>query len=135
MTASTALEVVVIEDDANLMRLYSMRFGAARFPVEFHGFTDAQTAIAHMDGLSADLIIVDMQLPDIDGYALINTLFDRFAMYGTKVIVISGRDEADIRANGALPKDVSVFPKPVPFDYLLEKMEWMHSIKQGISPA
>ena len=128
-----ALQVVVIEDDENLLRLYEVKFGSADFPIDFVGFKLAKDAIDHMIVSSADLVIVDMQLPDINGYELIDTLYTLFSMYGTKVIVVSGKDEVAIRKNGALPDDVSVFSKPVPFDYLLDKLQLMHAFKFGLS--
>ena len=127
------MQVVVIEDDENLLRLYELRFKAASFAVDFIGFKRAGDAIDHMMKSSADLVIVDMHLPDINGYDLIGKLYSLFAMYGTKVIVVSGRDEVDIRGNGVLPEEVSVFSKPVPFEYLLEKMQLMHTFKMGLS--
>jgi DNA-binding response OmpR family regulator len=133
MNNLNALQVVVIEDDENLLRLYEAKFEGADFPIDFIGFKLAKDAIDHMIVASADLVIVDMQLPDINGYELIDTLYTLFSMYATKVVVVSGMDEADIRKNGALPEDVSVFSKPVPFDYLLEKLQLMHAFKFGLS--
>jgi DNA-binding response OmpR family regulator len=133
MDTREALQVVVIEDDENLLRLYELRFKAATFAVDFIGFKRASDAMDHMMKSSADLVIVDMHLPDTNGYDLIGKLYSLFAMYGTKVIVVSGRDEVDIRANGVLPDEVSVFSKPVPFEYLLEKMQLMHTFKMGLS--
>ena len=128
-----ALQVVVIEDDEDLLRLYEVKFRGADFPIDFVGFKLAKDAIDHMIVASADLVIVDMHLPDINGYELIDTLYTLFSMYGTKVIVVSGMDEVDIRKNGTLPEDVSVFSKPVPFEYLLEKLKLMHTFKFGLS--
>lgn len=133
MNSRDALQVVVIEDDENLLRLYEHKFKAANFAINFIGFSLAEDAINHMISSSADLIIVDMQLPDINGYELIDTLYTLFSMYGTKVIVVSGKDEVDIRANGLLPMEVSVFSKPVPFEYLLERMRLMRIFKIGLS--
>ena len=127
------LQVVVIEDDQDLLRLYEVKFKSANFPIEFIGFKLATDAIKHMMNSSADLVIVDMQLPDINGYNLLDKLYSFFPMYGTKVMVISGKNEFDIRANGLLSDEVSVFTKPVPFEYLLEKMRLMYAFKTGLS--
>ena len=133
MNTRDTLQVVVIEDDENLLRLYEHKFKTANFAIDFTGFRLAEYAINHMIASSADLVIVDMQLPDISGYELIDTLYSLFSMYGTKVVVVSGKDEVDIRANGQLPKEVSVFSKPIPFDYLLEKMRLIRIFKIGLS--
>jgi DNA-binding response OmpR family regulator len=135
MNKLAALEVVVIEDDESLLRLYEVKFEGADFAIDFAGFKLAKDAIDHMILASADLVIVDLQLPDINGYELIDTLYTLFSMYGTKVIVVSGKDEGDIRSGGALPEDVSVFSKPVPFEYLLEKLQLMHAFKCGLSSS
>jgi len=110
MSTQDALHVVVIEDDEDLLRLYEIKFRTAKFAIDFVGFKLAEDAINHMVKSSADLVIIDMQLPDINGYELIEKLFGLFSLYGTKVIVVSGKAEADIRSNGRIPEDVSVFP-------------------------
>lgn len=127
------MQVVVIEDDDDLLRLYEFKFKYANFAIDFIGFKLAGDAIDHMIKSSADLVIIDMQLPDINGYELIEKLYAPLSLYGTKVIVVSGKAEADIRANGPIPEEVSVFSKPIPFDYLLEKMQLMHTFKVGLS--
>jgi DNA-binding NtrC family response regulator len=133
--ASGALQVVVVEDDESLLRLYEIKFGSATFPILLSAFKNARDAINHLTDNDADMVIVDMQLPDMNGEELIDNLFNLFPMFGTKVIIISGRDEEDIRAHHNLPDDVSVFPKPVPFNYLLEKLQLMHDFRQGLSPG
>ena len=133
MENSNALNVVVIEDDESLLRLYEINFRQAQFPIAFNGFKSSIDAINHMFVTSADLVVVDMELPDMNGYELIDSLFAFFGMYGTKVMVISGKEEVDIRSHGNLPSGVSVFSKPVPFDYLLDKLKLMYDFKIGLA--
>lgn len=134
-TTSGALHVVVVEDDESLLRLYEVKFGSAPFPIRLSAFKNARDAVYHLTDNYADMVIVDMQLPDMNGEELIDKLFNFFPMFGTKVIIISGRDEDDIRAHHNLPDGVSVFPKPVPFNYLLEKLQLMHDFRLGLSPG
>lgn len=128
-----ALQVVVIEGDAAMLRLYEEHFFRAGFPIESHGFRNAAEAMRHMIRIPPDLVIVDMQLPEIDGYKLVENISGLFSLLGVDVIAASGADEAALRANGDLPEGVTVIPKPVPFGLLLQRMRMMHAFKVGLS--
>jgi DNA-binding NarL/FixJ family response regulator len=79
----------------------------ARAILEADGFTvigeaeDGQGALRAIDSLSPDVVLLDVQLPDMDGF----TVLERLGTGAPPVVLISSRDACDydgmIRGSGA----------------------------------
>ena len=71
----------------------------ARVMLERAGFdvigeaTDGATALAAAARLRPDLVLLDIGLPDLDGFAVATTLRDRGGR--ERIVLISGREAAD----------------------------------------
>ena len=109
------IKVLVVEDDNILLKLYKSVLTSWKLPI------DIVTANNGIEGLiligrdAPDLMITDLSMPGMDGFQLINNLADSAFREGMEIVVVTGMDKTDIEAKGGLPKDVRLFPKPVPF--------------------
>ncbi|MBI3745470.1 MAG: response regulator transcription factor [Chloroflexi bacterium] len=84
--------VLVVDDHAGFR-------ARVRAMLEAHGFdvvgevADGQAAVAEAARLQPDLALVDIQLPDIDGFIVAARL--REAGSARRIVLISGRDRED----------------------------------------
>lgn len=113
------LTVLVVEDDASLLRLYRARLALWPMPLDLKCVDSGVAALLQIGRNCPDLLITDLRMPGMDGFQMLrevrkNALADR-----AKIVVVTGLDESEIAANGGLPSDIEVLPKPVPFDRLL----------------
>lgn len=120
------LRVLVVEDDASLLRLYETQLGRWGIPTELTLMNNAISALLHMGRNVPDLLITDLHMPEMDGFAMLRVLSQSPEMARTKVVVVSGLDADEINARGGVPQGVEVLAKPIPFARLL-------TIAQGIS--
>lgn len=67
-----AYKILVVDDDADIVRLISMRLQAARYQVETASSAEEALALATMD--KPQLVITDLRMPGMDGLALFDTL-------------------------------------------------------------
>ena len=69
-----AASTVVIVDDkpANVILLERLLDTAG--VVRMHGFTDPRQALAHCAGSLPDLVLLDLHMPDLNGFALMEAL-------------------------------------------------------------
>jgi two-component system cell cycle response regulator DivK len=79
--------VLLIEDDFINMRL-------TQYVLEAEGYTviraaTAREALEKLDSFSPDLILVDIQLPDIDGRVLVRMLRDRPETRDIKILALT----------------------------------------------
>lgn len=113
------LRVVVVEDDAALLRLYAVKLRAWPMQTELETFNNAFAALMRLGRHAPDLLVVDLNMPDLDGFAMLRMLRQAPETRATRIVVVSGLQASAIAVRGGLPEGIEVLPKPVPFDRLL----------------
>lgn len=110
--------VMVVDDDVNLLRLYEVRL--SRWPRSPHVIcvNNAVLALLRIGRSSPDLLIIDLNMPVMDGFTMLHSLRHSPDLGDTSIMVVTGMEPSVIEARGGLPADVDVFGKPVPFDDL-----------------
>lgn len=113
------LRVMVVEDDISLLRLYEVNM--LRWPMapEVFAFDNAIAALLMMGRQRPDLLVVDLNMPGMDGFKMLNTLRSSPEMKQTTIVVVSGLARAEIDARGGISADIEILPKPIPFTQLL----------------
>jgi len=93
-TRSTEGPLVLIVDDDDKLREF------VRVNLEMEGYTVREAASAH-EGLAAleeqspDLVLLDVMMPEMDGWEMLRQLHERHGMGAIPVIVFSGQVEED----------------------------------------
>jgi excisionase family DNA binding protein len=124
--ATRRLNVLVVEDDANLLRLYQAKLAAWPMAAQVTTIDNAFAALLLMGRVSPDLLITDLDMPGMDGFEMLNVLSKAPETAQTTIVVVSGLDAPAIEAKGGLPPGVEALGKPIPFDRL-------HSIAVAIA--
>ncbi len=109
MMENTQQRILLVDDDGDLLRLYTIRLQSAGFQVETA--ESAEEALAHMPVFNPDLLISDLRMEGMDGMAL----FDAVQKISTGLPVII------ITAHGSIPEAVDAthqgviafLPKPI----------------------
>ncbi len=112
------LKLLVAEDDEITRRLYTLQFEGWNLPLETVFAENGMDALVEIGRAPPDLLLTDLRLPGIDGFEMIRRLRADSRLNGMDVVVVSGLDAEEIEARGGLPPDVTVYPKPVPFQEL-----------------
>ena len=127
-----ALQILVVEDDPLLLKLYKVRLGAWKFPTVVETASDGFEGLVKVGLQRPDLLITDLQMPHIDGFQMINSLAQIADCSAMQIVAVTGLSIQDI-ASSALPTTVRVFTKPVPFNDLESIAELLASQKQAIA--
>jgi CheY-like chemotaxis protein len=104
-------KVALVVDDSMLVRYTVCRFLQDRgFAVE--AAANGKEALAALTRVKPDLIVTDMQMPQMSGSELITALKSRAETANVPIIVVTGRasgfSEGDKRANFSISKDIDV---------------------------
>ena len=113
------LRVLVVEDEPALLRLYQVKLSQWPKQPEVRISADGFEALLRMSESWPDLLIVDLQMPHINGFAMLRILSETPEMAKATIVVVTGLDTEVIKELGGLPHRVEVLPKPIPFDRLL----------------
>jgi excisionase family DNA binding protein len=119
VTGQRSLRVMVVEDDPSLLRLYETQLARWPLPMELTLMDNAISALLHMGRGGPDLLITDLHMPGMDGFAMLRVLNQSPEMAQTKMVVVSGLDADEVKARGGVPPGVEVLTKPIPFARLL----------------
>jgi excisionase family DNA binding protein len=113
------LRVLVVEDEPALLRLYQVKLSHWPMQPEVRISVDGFEALLRMSECWPDLLIVDLQIPHINGFAMLKILSETPEMARATIVVVTGLDGEAIKERGGVPPRVEVLPKPIPFDRLL----------------
>ncbi len=114
--------VLVVDDSPTVVKFVS-------FSLKNKGFTvitacDGMDAIEKISKASdgVDLIITDLNMPNLDGYGLIGTLRQNEHYSKTPIIILSSEDGKDDRDKGMQVGATSYLVKPFRSNVLLEEV-------------
>jgi excisionase family DNA binding protein len=124
--AADPYRLLVVDDDPGMLRLYELEIASWDLPVQLSTASNGMDALIKVGKLRPHLLITDLTMPEIDGFGMIRRLRSNEDCAGMPLIVVSGLDEAALKAGG-LPADIPLFPKPVPFDAL------QAAVKRGLA--
>ena len=113
------LRVMVVEDEPELLRLFTMVIAGWDLPIDLMPASDGFEALLRMGQQCPDLLVTDLSMPGMDGFKMIESLRGVGPAYDDmEIVVVTAMSAADISRRGGLPNQVRVFHKPVPFDAL-----------------
>lgn len=97
LTPRNTTRIVIVEDDSQLR---SMLYQTVQknFPkIEIHEAEDGFAAGSKISELQPDLVILDLNLPGVDGFRICRLIKEKPALKHAKVIVVTGALNADSR--------------------------------------
>jgi len=114
--------ILVVDDSPTVVKFVS-------FSLKNGGFTvvtarDGMDAIETLSNLSedVDLIITDLNMPNLDGYGLITTVRQNQEYKNTPIIILSSEEGEEDRARGLETGASSYLVKPFKSDRLLSEV-------------
>jgi hypothetical protein len=105
------LRLLVVEDDARLRRLFELEVPAWEPPIQLDLAKDGFEGLIKVGKNRPDVIITDLMMPGMDGFAMIAALRNDPAVTA-RIIVVTALDAGTIRDRGGLPADLLVLRKP-----------------------
>lgn len=127
MEASTngLKNVLVIEDDIYVRSVLSVALTEAGFNV-IEASTGRQ-AIESLREMTPDLVLLDLGLPDIEGYEISKMMRDENVLAQVPVIIVSGRTGLQSRLMSFLSGAKAFIKKPFQIHELIEKAVYFTS--------
>ncbi|NSL56484.1 response regulator [Uliginosibacterium aquaticum] len=114
-TPSTELRVLIAEDDRLMQALYEKTVATWDMPIKVKIVASGFEGLMEIGRNPPDLLVADLVMPDLDGFAMIRKLRDDPQLAGMDIIVVTGLTAEDIEEQGGLPEDVLIYGKPIPF--------------------
>lgn len=91
---------VLLVDDQLMIAEAVRRMLAGYDDIEYHSVSDAASALAAAERIRPTVILQDLVMPGIDGFALIKSYRASAALREVPVIVLSSKEDAKLKAHG-----------------------------------
>lgn len=127
--SDAALRVVLIEDDA-VLRERILLPGLANFGFAVTGLSTAAQLHEHLRARPVDIVVLDVGLPDGDGFAIAGEI--RMARPTLGIVMLTGRGDTHDRVRGLCQGADAYLAKPVEIDLLAATL---HSLARRLVPA
>ncbi len=113
-----AKRALIVEDNPDIQYILKIR-------LELIGYTtylarDGIEALELLESAKPSLLLLDLGLPRMDGYAFLDELEKRKSPVPPAIIVLTADQQAVVKLAN---KPLDVLLKPYPFDLLLEKIK------------
>ena len=116
MTASA--KILLVDDDRYVVRYLKKALEQAGYQVA--ATTSGKHALALMDEEKPDLLILDLNMPEVDGFDLLRIEHAKFPYL--RIMVISGYLEGALLDAARIFGAIATLPKPVSPDALVSKV-------------
>ncbi|MDO8493126.1 MAG: response regulator [bacterium] len=102
------MKILIVEDDKFLRETLAKKFIAAGMEVQ--AGVDGKNGLDILKHFTPDLVVLDLLLPDTDGFGVLTEMKKEHKFAGTPVIVLSNLDKPDDmqKAKGLGAKDFMV---------------------------
>ncbi|MBU2109629.1 response regulator [Patescibacteria group bacterium] len=98
-------KVLIIDDDEFLVDMYSIKFREQGFDVEI-AFSGNEAIEKIKSGLNPDMILVDLVMPNMDGFEFLREIKNKGIAKNSKLIILTNLgQEDDIKKGLALGAD------------------------------
>jgi len=89
--ANKKYKVLIVDDDQFISDMYVLKFKEAGFEVE--AASEGTAALEHVKKESPDLVLLDIVLPNMDGFDILKALAKEKLLASTKVVLLSNLGE------------------------------------------
>ena len=119
MTGPIAPRVLVVDDEENIRFLVESGLGLAAMSTM--GAENGRAALAAVAVFNPDLIVLDVMMPELDGFEVLRRLRDSGSK--TPVIFLSARDSTDDRVRGLTEGGDDYMVKPFAIAELVARVQ------------
>lgn len=118
--------VLVVDDEPNIVM--SLEFLMKRAGFEVQVARNGREALAALDGPPPDLMLLDVMMPEFDGYEVCARVRDRAEWDGTRIVMLTARGRDAERERGLKAGADAYVTKPFSTRDLVEQVKRMLAV-------
>ena len=119
MTAADRL-IMIVDDRVDIVNVLTLTLRTHGYRTV--GFTSAVAALQALDAEAPDLILVDINMPGMDGYEVCARIKERPRFRDTPIVFMSGMDDATVKVRAFSQGGVDYLTKPFRREEVLARL-------------
>jgi two-component system chemotaxis response regulator CheY/putative two-component system response regulator len=112
--------VLAIDDDSIQLSVFK---GILSSKYELRTVSSASQAMSYMNNYKADVILLDIKMPNISGFEFLNDIHKIPSYIDVPIIIVSGNEGKEFFAQARESTAIAVMSKPVDPEKLIETIE------------
>lgn len=125
-----SLKVIAVDDDPLQLELIKILIKRSAIDITLYTASDGYEGLVSIGNHQPDLAIIDLSMPNINGFEMIRELSKNEITKNMKILVVSGLSDREIASNGGLPAFVTILQKPIMHQQLEPILEQTLHLKQ-----
>lgn len=109
--ANKPLSILIIEDDAAQRDIYQLQIEKWNIEADVTYAKNGYEGLIKIGTLWPQIVLLDLLMPDLNGFELIGALRYQSRLKNSQIIVITVLDEKEVRENGKIHDDIIVLNK------------------------
>lgn len=97
-TGDNAMRIAVLDDEPDILHLVTLHLEKAGFSVD--GFTDVKGFMLSLNKIKPDLILLDLMLPDADGFEICRSLKKEPRFSSVPIIILTAKGQETDKVTG-----------------------------------
>lgn len=111
--------ILLVEDNPVTAAMLEAQLRELRPNADVRVFADGFSALLDAGRQVPDLLITDVDLPGLDGLAMVRQLRENPATQPMRIVLVTSHSASELSRFGSLPADVPLLHKPVSNDALI----------------
>ena len=128
-TQGQRFKILAVDDDLSLLRLFEVVMAGWEMAPQLTTAGTGASARHQLTLECPDLLLLDLNLPDVDGLELLRQLRADARLAAATIVAVSGMPAYAVDDRGGLPPGVILTPKPVQFAQLNALAMTLHEAK------
>jgi PleD family two-component response regulator len=120
-------DILIVDDSPNTLRLLSQMLSEQGYKVR--AVTNGPRALASAQTIPPDLILLDIKMPDMNGYEVCQHLKADARTYDIPIIFISALDETEDKVEAFAVGGVDYITKPLQYEEVVARVETHLSLR------
>jgi len=121
---SESMRILFVDDDPILREFAAVNLATEHASVETAA--DGALALAAIEAQAPDLVLLDLEMPTVDGFAVLKALRASPIHQGLPVIVVTGREDVDAVDRAFAAGATSFVVKPLNWRLLSHQLRYVH---------
>ncbi|MDZ4100986.1 MAG: response regulator [Hydrogenophaga sp.] len=112
------VRVLVVDDDEHTREMMTNLIGSWKLSVDCTVMSSAMEALIDIHNLRPDVLFTDLNMPGVDGLALLRTLRANPTFENLVMVAVTGLTPEEVAERGGLPEHTVLVEKPVNTQWL-----------------
>lgn len=126
------MQVLVAEDDPVTIKIYQHTFSDFSALIDVYYARDGIEALLQLGQKPVDLLILDLDIPYVDGYEMLNKIGNNPDLQALNILIVTGTNVSESEQQQKTLENITVLNKPIDRSFLRGYIQGSANMKKTI---